>query len=74
MSRDNIPYPTCSGICKQYQAKSVNGNRYAVGQKRCQMCLKWIYYEGSRCPCCKYRLRTHSRSARAKNKLGLNRI
>ena len=67
MPRNYVPHPTCSGICKKYQAlKPVAGGRYSQGQKRCQMCIKWIKFEGIRCLCCNYRLRNRSRLARCK--------
>ena len=75
MSRNEIPHPTCSGICNDYHTnESSVGGRYTKGQKRCQMCLKWIYYDGVRCPCCNYRLRTRTRSKSGKEKLDILRF
>ncbi len=57
----------CNCICKQFEAKKpLQGTRYGQGQKRCQMCEIWLDYEGVRCPCCHYRLRTKSRLTRCK--------
>jgi len=69
MSRNETPHPSCVGICKQYLAKKpFAGGRYEYGQKRCQMCLKFILWEGLWCPCCGYRLRTKTRIGRLKEK------
>ena len=71
MGRNDTPHPTCTGICKKYVVnKSPRGKRYSKGQKRCQMCLVFINYEGPRCPCCGYLLRTRPRSRIPKEKLG----
>ncbi len=69
MARSNIPHAYCKGICKKYVVKKPStGTRYSQGQKRCQMCLVFINYESSRCPCCSYLLRTRSRSKTSKQK------
>ena len=54
---------TCKGICSRYKArKPVGVGRYAVGQRRCQICEIFIKVEGLWCPCCGYRLRTKPRN------------
>ena len=45
---------TCKGICIHHKASG----RYAYRHKRCQHCNKFIKWEGLRCPCCGYQLRT----------------
>lgn len=47
-------------------------SRYAVGQKRCQVCGIWLDWAGDRCPCCSIRLRCHPR--RKDNKLKFRSI
>ena len=61
---------TCKGICDRYKALKPSGiGRYASGQRRCQMCEKYINWEGLWCPCCSYRLRTKPRNIKYKAKL-----
>ena len=36
-------------------------SRYALGQKRCQVCQVWLDYDGMRCPCCSNKLRCKPR-------------
>lgn len=50
MSRDKVVHPTCSRKCKEFQVlgKQSDG-QYTKGQKRCQMCMVWIHYDGLRC-------------------------
>ena len=50
---------TCKGICVLYKAVS---NHYANGHKRCQQCGIFIKWDGLRCPCCGYKLRTRPRN------------
>ena len=45
---------TCKGICIHYKTSG----RYGDGHKRCQVCNIFIKWEGVRCPCCRYKLRT----------------
>lgn len=60
----------CKGVCIRYKAtKPVTGGRYAVGQRRCQLCEIFINWEGLWCPCCAYRLRTKPRNSEYKSKL-----
>ena len=68
---------TCKGICPRYKAKKpVGTGRYAVGQKRCQICELYMYWDGNQkdpkglwCPCCGYRLRTKPRNLKYKELL-----
>ena len=64
----------CKGICLRHKAiRPTNGGcRYLKGQKRCQVCQVFIYWEGSYCPCCGYKLRLNPRNS--KFKLTLRRI
>ena len=54
----------CGGECLKYKAKKVFGasNRYEHGDKRCNMCCVFIKWDGVRCPCCDYVLRTTSKN------------
>jgi hypothetical protein len=57
----------CKGICARHKAlKPRSGQRYIIGQKRCQVCQIFIKWEGLWCPCCGYRLRTRPRSRKYK--------
>jgi len=61
---------TCKGICVQYKSnKPIQGGRYKLGQKRCQICEIYIKVDGLWCPCCGYRLRTRPRNRKYKIKL-----
>ena len=61
---------TCKGICIRHKAqKPSKSGRYAVGQKRCQICEIFIRWDGFWCPCCGYRLRTRPRNLKYKAKL-----
>ncbi len=61
---------TCNNICKQYKAKGIiNNGRYKNGQKRCQSCCIFIIYDGIRCPCCGYMLRSKPRRKKLKEQL-----
>ena len=42
---------TCKGICIRHKALG----RYTDSCKNCDLFIKW---EGLRCPCCRYQLRT----------------
>ena len=60
----------CKGICIKYKAnRPSNYQRYAEGQKRCQICEIFIYWDGRFCPCCEHRLRTKPRNSTLKAKL-----
>ncbi len=61
---------TCRDICDRYKAeKPTFGGRYVTSQRRCQICEKFITWEGLWCPCCSYRLRTKPRNIKYKAKL-----
>ena len=75
MGRVDIPDRSCRGICSQFIAKKPReGSRYSNGQKRCQLCVKFISWEGNWCPCCGYRLRARPRTRRYKEKLEYARV
>jgi rRNA maturation endonuclease Nob1 len=53
----------CNAICKKYVAKlPETGGRYANGQKRCNVCDEYIFWDGNFCPCCGSRLRLRARN------------
>jgi len=61
---------SCNGICVKYKAKHyARHNRYENGQKRCPICALFIFYNGSRCPCCKCKLRVTPRARKLREKL-----
>ena len=65
MSRNTGPHPLCIGKCQEFQVKRLGlSKRYELGQKLCQMCNQWIYYDGVWCPCCHKRLRTKPKCKR----------
>jgi len=61
---------TCNEICQRYKAiGKVTGGRYKNGQKRCHVCDIFIKFDGIRCPCCGYQLRSNPRNKKYKAKL-----
>ena len=57
----------CKGICSGHKAnRPSNGQRYLIGQKRCQVCQIFINWEGVFCPCCGYKLRVTPRNRKFK--------
>ncbi|MCH9657998.1 hypothetical protein K0U27_04770 [archaeon] len=57
----------CKGVCNRHKAtKPREGGRYVVGQKRCNSCDMFMYWDGIFCPCCRHRLRTGPRNAKNK--------
>jgi hypothetical protein len=61
---------TCKGICIRHKAqKPLGTGRYAIGQKRCQICELYLKWDGFWCPCCGYRLRTRPRNLKYKARL-----
>src|SRR6476646_6834735 len=53
----------CKGICIRHKAQKPPGlSRYAMGQRRCQICEIFMIWDSSFCPCCGYRLRTKPRN------------
>ncbi|MDH3501496.1 MAG: hypothetical protein OEL69_03195 [Nitrosopumilus sp.] len=61
---------TCNGICIRYKAskESFSSGRYRLGQKRCNSCELFLYWDGPFCPCCNYRLRVKPRHTKSKKK------
>jgi hypothetical protein len=60
----------CKCICIRHKAyKPVGSGRYAIGQKRCQICEIFIKWDGIFCPCCGCRLRIRPRLFKHKVKL-----
>jgi len=65
-----LPSRGCKDICFRYKAsKPAKGSRYAIGQRRCQLCEIYIQWEGVWCPCCGVRLRTRPRVGILREKL-----
>ena len=59
----------CRGICGRYKAKWIlHTDRYANGQKRCNLCGLFLQWKGKHCPCCGMMLRTRPRSGKYKEK------
>lgn len=59
----------CNGVCQNFKAaKPAKGGRYEDGQKRCQTCSVFVYYDGVYCPCCNIQLRCSSRYVKLKEK------
>jgi len=60
----------CNGKCKGFVVKMPNngGGRYANGQKRCNVCDKYIIWEGICCPCCGEKLRSRTRQGNLRDK------
>ena len=57
----------CKGICSRHKAiRPKTGQRYLIGQKRCQVCQLFINWQGTFCPCCGYRLRSRPRNRKFK--------
>ena len=70
MARVSTPHNSCRGVCIKYKAKKPKTeSRYANGQKRCQLCVLFVHWEGNWCPCCGYRLRNKPRAGKYKEKL-----
>ncbi len=60
---------TCSGKCIPYKAiMPSHRGRYESGQKRCNSCNLYIFWDGHFCPCCGIRLRTSPRNSKHKQK------
>ncbi|KAA2279710.1 hypothetical protein F1Z66_12550 [Candidatus Nitrosocosmicus sp. SS] len=53
----------CKGLCVRFD-RTGGGKEsvYALGYKRCTGCSLYIKYNGIRCPCCNYPLRTRKRN------------
>jgi len=54
----------CKEICKRYKPKKIskNSSRYIAGQKYCKCCNFFVTWDGVKCPCCGFTLRTHPKS------------
>ena len=64
----------CKGICIRHKAhKPYCSGRYAIGQKRCQICEIFIKWDGLWCPCCSCRLRLGPRLFKHKAKLRIKK-
>ena len=65
-----MPSRGCKDICFRYKvSKPAKGGRYALGQRRCQLCEMFIQWEGIWCPCCGVRLRLSPRVGTLREKL-----
>ncbi len=66
----------CIRNCIKYKARKppLGTGRYAVGQKRCQMCEIFIHWDGLKCPCCSSSLRRIPRSRKGKEKYFVQKI
>jgi len=54
----------CKGVCERFKAKTpANKARYAAGQKFCSVCKVFFLLLANRCPCCKTKLRTKTRTS-----------
>ena len=57
----------CIDQCYQYKAnKPSSGSRYANGQKYSSHCALFVNWDGVRCPCCKYNLKTSTKNQKYK--------
>lgn len=70
---NQTPNRLCKGKCIQFKAlKPANGNRYASGQSRCQVCEIFLTEQGVidnlRCRCCNFRVRNKPRNSFAKER------
>ena len=64
----------CKGICIRHKASGpISYGRYAIGQKRCQICEIFIKWDGIYCPCCGCRLRIRPRLFTDKAKLRIKK-
>ena len=61
-----MAFSVCKGECEKYKAIRNKGKytqgRYSAGQKRCQSCSIYLWWDGLYCPCCNIRLRTKPRN------------
>lgn len=59
----------CNNICQRYRAlMPKNSGRYSLGQKRCNECAIFIFWDGLFCPCCNNRLRLAPRTSKYKER------
>lgn len=72
LPKHQICFMTCKGTCIKYKIKkpsaSVDG-RYESGQKRCSVCAVFVKWDGKRCPCCNFTLRTKPRNTKNRKQL-----
>jgi len=60
---------SCNSICSKYKATlPQHMGRYESGQKRCNSCDIFIFWDGRFCPCCGDRLRLAPRGSKFKKK------
>ena len=66
----------CISNCSKYKARKppAGVSRYAVGQKRCQLCEVFLFWDGLKCPCCNSVLRRIPRSRKGKEKYQLQKV
>lgn len=65
---------TCKSQCEKYKANMSRGLlRYAAGQKQCSICEIFIWWEGTKCPCCSAQLRINPRKSSSKTNLRILR-
>jgi len=66
----------CKGICSRHRAikPKYGGQRYTIGQKRCQVCQIFINWQGLFCPCCGGRLRNKPRNKKFKEMMMLKTV
>lgn len=58
---------TCKNECVKYKAaKPLGMGRYEAGQRRCQICEIYMWWDGNFCPCCGYRVRGKPRARKYK--------
>lgn len=66
------PNRLCKGKCVQFKAiRPSNGDRYASGQYRCQVCELYLTEQGvdnTRCKCCNFLVRSKPRNSLYKDK------
>ncbi len=65
----------CKGICHRYKAiKTGNQPRYANGQKRCNTCEIFLYWDSFWCPCCGAQLRNKPKDGKHRRKFFVEEI
>jgi hypothetical protein len=63
----------CIGISSRHKVIRLStGNGYLIGQKGCQVCQVFIYWQGLFCSCCGCRLRNKTRNGKFKLTLSNN--
>ena len=65
----------CKETCSRFKAmRPSTVLRYIIGQKCCQVCQVFIYWQGLFCPCCGGRIRNRPRHSKFKLALSNNNI